>query len=65
MKKIHKRVIGFSLIGVGFLYNFIPHSIFIWTGRLVHRMYRIPFLGWIIIVIGVIIVVRSLPKKWR
>ncbi|KKN44337.1 hypothetical protein LCGC14_0694390 [marine sediment metagenome] len=63
MKKIYKRVVGYTLIVIGFLYNIIPPSIFIWTGRLIHRVYRVPFLGLIIVVAGVIILIRSLTRK--
>jgi len=59
MNKIPKIIIGWSLIVVGAAYNLIPYSIFIWTGQLVHRMYRIPVLGWIIGAIGVVILIRK------
>ena len=59
MNKTHKIIIGWLLIVVGAAYNLIPYSIFIWTGRLVHRMYRIPLLGWIIGAIGIVILLRK------
>jgi len=59
MNKTNKIIIGWSLITIGVTWNIIPYSIFIWTGRLVHRMYRIPLLGWIVGAIGIVILLRK------
>ena len=59
MNKTDKTIIGWLLIVIGAAYNMIPYSIFIWTGRLVYRIYRIPFLGWIVGAIGVVVLLRK------
>ena len=62
---LHRKVdiLAYLLIIIGLSYNLIPYIMFIYTGKLLYIIFRIPFLGIVIMAGGILILLKNKEMK--